>query len=159
MVKELTPWNYYEIVLLALVVWREARGESHDAKLAVAHTIKNRLAHPGWWGNDFVSVITKKWQYSSMTDPNDRQLTTWPQANDHTFEECLTIAALVVGGVYRSPLPGIDSYYDDSLKGDTMPKWAKEHPERFAGKIGRLNFYNMDCDIEDPHVLVKESEA
>ena len=41
---------------------------------------------------------------------------------------------------------------------DLRPKWAKEHPERFVGKIGRLNFFNLDCDIEDPHVIVKETE-
>lgn len=159
MMKELTPWNYYEITLLALTIYREARGEPYDAKIAVAHTPMNRVAHAGWWGHDLIGVLTTKWQYSSLTDPNDKQLTVWPKADDATFEECLKIAALVVGGVYKSPLNGIDSYYDDSLQGDRMPKWAKEHPERFVGKIGRLNFYNMDCDIEDPHVVLKESEA
>lgn len=157
--KERTPWTMYEIVLLALTLWREARGESYEAKIAVAHTVKNRLSHPGWWGSDWVSVLTKKWQYSSLTDPNDRQLTAWPKADDASFEECLAIAERVVTGLYNSPLKGIDSYYDDSLQGDLRPKWAKEHPERFVGKIGRLNFYNMDCDVEDPHVQVKETEA
>jgi hypothetical protein len=41
--KELTPWNYYEVVLMALTLWREARGESHETKIAVAHTVKNRV--------------------------------------------------------------------------------------------------------------------
>lgn len=149
----------YEIVLLALTLWREARGESYEAKIAVAHTVKNRLSHPGWWGTDWISVLTKKWQYSSLTDPNDKQLTTWPKADDHSFEECLTIAERVVTGMCNSPLKGIDSYYDDSLKGELVPKWAKEHPERFVGKIGRLNFYNMDCDVEEPHVQLKETEV
>lgn len=157
--KDLTPWNYYEITLLALTLWREARGEPHEAKIAVAHTVKNRMDHPGWWGKDYISVLTKKWQYSSLTDPNDRQLTTWPKADDAAMEECLKIACLVIGGVYNSPLKGIDSYYDDSLQGELRPKWAKEHPERFVGKIGRLNFYNMDCDIEEPTVQLKETEA
>ena len=152
-------WTAYEIVLLGLTLWREARGEPYEAKIAVAHTVKNRLDHPGWWGNDWISVLTKKWQYSSLTDPNDKQLTSWPKADEHVFEECLTIAERVVTGMYNSPLKGIDSYFDDSLQGDLRPKWAREHPERFVGKIGRLNFYNMDCDIEDPHVVVKETEA
>lgn len=153
------PWTYYEITLLALTLWREARGESYEARIAVAHTVKNRLEHSGWWGHDWISVLTKKWQYSSLTDPNDRQLTTWPKADDHLFEECLTIAEGVVQGLYHSPLKGIDSYFDDSLQGDLRPKWATEHPERFVGKIGRLNFYNMDCDTEEPHVAVKDTEA
>lgn len=155
----MTAWTYYEITLLALTLWRESRGEPYEAKIAVAHTVKNRLDHPGWWGNDWISVLTKKWQYSSLTDPNDKQLTSWPKADDNIFEECLNIAERVVTGMYNSPLKGIDSYYDDSLQGDARPKWAKEHPERFVGKIGRLNFYNMDADIEDPHVVLKESEA
>jgi len=45
------------------------------------------------------------------------------------------------------------------LQGDARPKWAREHPERFVGKIGRLNFYNMDCDVEDPMVQLKHTEA
>jgi len=146
--KELVSWNFYEITLLALTIYREARGEPHEAQIAVAHTVKNRISKPGWWGTDIVSVLTKKWQYSSLTDPNDTQLTTWPTADDHIFEDCLSLAEMVVRGVYNSPLKGIDSYYDDSLQGDLRPKWAKEHPERFVGKIGRLNFYNLDMDVE-----------
>lgn len=157
--KDFTPWSHYEIALLALTLWREARGETYEAKIAVAHTVKNRLDRPGWWGNDWISVLTKKWQYSSLTDPNDRQLTVWPKADDAAMEECLAIAERVITGMYNSPLKGIDSYYDDSLKGDMVPKWAREHPERFVGKIGKLNFYNNDCDVEDPHVVVKESES
>lgn len=156
---ELLLAHYYSITMIALTLWREARNQTIPARVAVAHTIKNRIDHPGWWGNDWVSVITKKWQYSSVTDPNDPQLTNWPSVNDKEFLECLDIAVDVFTGKSKSPLPGIDSYYDDSLQGDKRPKWAKEHPERFKGKIGRLNFYNMDCDVEDPHVLVKETEA
>lgn len=141
-------WRHYEIALLALTLWREARGESRDARIAVAHTVKNRLSKPGWWGNDWISVLTKKWQYSSLTDPKDGQLTAWPAASDHVFEECLEIAQAVIEGTIRSQLAGIDSYFDDSLQGDLVPKWARENPSKFVGKIGRLNFYNMDSDVE-----------
>ncbi len=141
-------WQAWSYSLLALTLWREARGESTNAKVAVACSIKNRVDRPSWWGKSLIEVLTKKWQYSSMTDPKDRQLTTWPQPQDASFEECLSIAWGVMEGVYNSPVPGADSYYDDSLQGDARPKWAKEHPERFVGKVGRLNFYNMDQDVE-----------
>jgi N-acetylmuramoyl-L-alanine amidase len=141
-------WAAWELCLVALVIWREARGEPYEGKIAVAHTIKNRVHNPAWWGRSYADVVCKKWQYSSLTDPNDRQLTTWPKADDHTFEECLKIAERVITGVYNAPLKGIDSYYDDSLQGEARPKWAKEHPERFVGKIGKLNFFNLDCDVE-----------
>ncbi len=42
---------------LALLVWREARGETFEAQLAVAHSVMDRVKHPGWWGTDLLSVI------------------------------------------------------------------------------------------------------
>ena len=81
-----------EKVFLALVVWREARGESYEGKAAVASSIMNRVVRPSWWGRDLFSVIFKKWQYSSLTDPRDRQLTTWPQKNAPDWIECLQVA-------------------------------------------------------------------
>lgn len=143
-------WKAWGLSLLALTLWREARGERDDALIAVACSIKNRVDRPSWWGQDLVSVLTKKWQYSSLTDPNDRQLTTWPQPHDASFAECLNIAWGVMEGVYHSPVKGADSYYDDSLQGERVPKWAQAHPERFVGKVGRLSFFNMDQDVEEP---------
>jgi hypothetical protein len=134
-----TPWQWWEVCLLALVIWREARGESYDARIAVGCSIRNRVKHPKWWGNDYVSVITKKWQYSSMAASGDPQLMTYPQARDHIFEECLNIASLVYDDTYNSPVAGADSYYDDSIP---PPKWATA--DLFVAKIGRLNFYNVD---------------
>ncbi len=155
----ITPWDMYGRVLLALTIWREARGEPFTGKVAVAQSIKNRVDHPSWWGNDIISVLTKKWQYSSLTDPKDKQLTTWPRADDDVFEECLTIADGVMKGMYTSPLTkGADSYYDDSLQGDKRPFWAKEHPEKFVGKIGKLNFFDLQFDGEQPKAQIKETE-
>lgn len=137
-------WKMYEVVLLAITIWREARGESREAKTAVGCSIRNRVQNPKWWGNDYISCLTKKWQYSSMTDPKDRQLTTWPAATDHIFEECLEIAESVIVGRLVSPAtPGADSYYDVSIP---SPKWATE--EKKVGQIGRLIFYNLDEDYE-----------
>ena len=133
----------YEVVLLALTVWREARGEPFEARVAVAHSIKNRVERPSWWGKDWISVLTKKWQYSSLTDPRDTQLTTWPKADDATFAECLNVAEGVMSGSFNSPVKGADSYFDDSI---APPAWAT--PETFVGKVGKLNFYNLDRDVE-----------
>lgn len=140
----MTSWAMYERVLLGLTIWREARGESYEAKLAVGCSIRNRVQHPKWWGNDYISVLTKKWQYSSLTDPNDKQLSTWPAASDHVFEECLEIACGVIEDWLHSPLRGADSYYDQSI---APPKWATE--DKKVGQIGKLTFYNIDGDTGD----------
>lgn len=135
----------YETIMLALTLWREARGESFDAKVCVAATVMNRVRLAGWQGDNVVDVVTKKWQYSSMSDPRDRQLTTWPSTKDPTFVECLQIATAVITKVLGHN-PVIDHYYDDSLKGDLIPAWAKQNPDKFMFKIGRLNFYNLGTD-------------
>jgi len=130
-----------ERVFLALVIWREARGESYVGKLAVAHSILNRVNRPSWWGNDLLSVLWKKWQYSSVTDPKDLQLTRWPLASDPTWNSSLLAACETLDGISPNPVQGADSYYDISIK---PPYWAT--PETLVRKIGKLVFHNLDHD-------------
>jgi hypothetical protein len=81
-----------DLVLLALVVWREARGESRLAKVAVAMSILNRVDRPSWWGNTISTVVGRRLQYSSMTCPGDPQLVKWPINTDPSYVECLKVA-------------------------------------------------------------------
>lgn len=128
--------------MLALVVWREARGETPEAQFAVACSILNRVKRPSWWGHDLLGVLGKKWQYSSMAAPNDPQLILWPQI-DGSWCEALSIARAALNESEPNPVPGADSYYDDSI---SAPAWTKA--ARFVQKIGRLNFYDTDHDFE-----------
>ena len=137
----------YRVVLLALLTWREARGETRGARVQVAWTVRNRVENPKWWGTDYISVITKKWQYSSIASPRDPQLILYPQENDHVFLECLEIANTVISsssGEEIAPFPEADSYYDDSI---APPAWAT--PDKMVGRIGRLAFYNIDGSSQD----------
>ena len=131
-----------DTVFMALVIWREARGESQEGQIAVAHSILNRVKRPSWWGRSVTEVLFKKWQYSSMTDPNDRQLTTWPK-DDTVWGQCLFVADGVLNGTMANPVPGADSYHDLSIQ---APAWAT--PDMFVRQIGRLRFFNVDLDIE-----------
>jgi N-acetylmuramoyl-L-alanine amidase len=149
-----TPWQWWEVCLLALVVWREARGEPFPAQLAVACSIRNRVQNPKWWGHDYATVITKKWQYSSIAAPNDPQLTLYPQTGDTAFEACLDLAGLVYDGQVANPMAGADSYYDDSI---LAPAWAT--PATFVGKLGRLSFFNSDHDHEEDAINGSKSSS
>lgn len=135
--------DYADIAFLALTLWREARGETNEVKIGIAHVVLNRVSRPSWWGNDISSVLFKKWQFSSLTDPNDRQLTTWPSTSDKSWQQCLDIAVSVLSGLTNNPVPGADSYYDISIP---SPKWATK--DVFVKQIGRVRFYNLDRDIE-----------
>lgn len=128
---------------LAFVLWREARGEPYEGKVALVYSIMHRVAHPKWWGRDIPSVVTRKWQYSSMTNPSDGQLTLFP-VYDLSWEECLQIALNVLDQKVANPAPGADSYYAaDTLK----PSWA--NTARFIVRIGKHCFYNTDGDRSD----------
>jgi spore germination cell wall hydrolase CwlJ-like protein len=135
-------WKSWGIHLLALVAWREARGEGSQAMLAVGCCFRNRANNPKWWGTTLAEVLTKKWQVSSMTDPKDPQLSSWPKPSDPSFGEALRIAGAVDAGE-TSPVRGADSYYDTSI---AAPIWAT--PETFVGAIGRIRFHNTDHDHE-----------
>lgn len=134
--------DYADKVFLALTIWREARGESKEVQIGIAHVILDRVRHPTWWGNDMMSALFKKWQFSSLTDPNDKQLTTWPSATDKSWIQCLQIACDSVDGLTVNPVPGADSYYDLSIP---APKWATE--DVFVKQIGRVRFYNLGREV------------
>lgn len=124
---------------LAFVAWREARGESDEAKLGVMWTVLNRAANPKWWGDSISTVVTKPWQYSSLTDVRDRQLTKWPTEKDDSWATCLALAIECLAEHTEDPTGGATHYFDDSI---APPYWAK--PEAHTVKLGRLNFYKLD---------------
>jgi len=130
-------------VFMALAIWREARGESIQGQIGVAFSILNRVNRPSWWGKTVMEVLFKKWQYSSLTDPHDPQLTTWPK-DDTAWKQCLQIADNVLSGVItENPVPGADSYVDVTAR---LQSWMTE--DRFVKQIGLLKFYNVDKDVE-----------
>lgn len=137
-------YSTYEQALLALLVWREARGELYPAKLAVAFSVLNRVAHPKWWGTSLGAVIAKKWQYSSMAAPGDPNLIQYPLPQDVSFQDAMQAVNAVITRSAVNPVPGADSYYDVSIQ---APTWAK--PEQFVKQVGAFRFYNTDGDIPE----------
>jgi spore germination cell wall hydrolase CwlJ-like protein len=137
--------------LLALCIWREARGEPYMSRVAVACSIMNRVKNPKWWGTDIQSVVTKKWQYSSMTASSDVQLILFPTRDDRRWYECLQVADDAMYGRLNNPVPGADSYFDNSI---APPNWAD--PRKFIGAVGAFRFYNLDGDVEANAALTKE---
>lgn len=130
----------HRVWMLAFVAWREARGESTDGVIAVMYTVKERADNlKAWEGTDIVSAITAKWQYSSITDPNDPQLTKFPQESDSYFPQFMDLAAAVLTESIPNPVPGADSYYAVSMP--HPPNWATA--ERFLKQIGGHRFYKV----------------
>lgn len=134
-----TPDQAYEFSLLLLCIWREARGESDEAKQAVGWCIRNRVFRPGktWYGDDWEDVILKPWQFSSFnaSDPN---ATKFPLPTDPSFRSCLYAAKYAYEQLGGDPTMGATYYFDDSLAANP-PKWAATM--RRTVQIGKLIFY------------------
>lgn len=128
-------WEYY---LLALCLWREARGEGYDAQCGVVHTVLNRLKARTWFGASISEIVSKPWQFSSMSAPGDRQLTRFPLAGDSAFTLCLQVVEDCCNGRAPDPTRGADHFYDDSI---AAPAWARSG--EFKAKFGKLNFYRV----------------
>lgn len=63
-------FDWADVMFMAATVYGEARGESYKGRLAVAHVILNRARKGGWWGDNIISVVTKRWQFSCWNEAN-----------------------------------------------------------------------------------------
>jgi N-acetylmuramoyl-L-alanine amidase len=130
--------------LLELCVWREARGEPVDGKIAVAHVIRNRVLEPSWWNGhkaqDYHAVILHPYQFSSFneSDPNSQK---WPADYDPSFEECCLAAEPVFDGVNEDLTNGAQFYHDTSIGWPTA--WGQETDYENTFNVGRLKFYKL----------------
>lgn len=134
--------RFYDLFLLALVIWREARGETPAAKQGVAWAVKNRALKPSWWGgSSYWSVILHPFQFSSFNhgDPN---ATKWPVPSDVSWSDSLEVAAGVISGNVLDNTSGATSYFDKSLD-SKPPTWATDGSNIHTCDIGGLRFYRL----------------
>jgi spore germination cell wall hydrolase CwlJ-like protein len=131
-----------EAHLLALCIWREARGEGMLGRRGVGCVVRNRANHGGY-GPGFAGVILKPYQFSSfnVTDPNS---TRWPTDGTIDWMGCVSEAHEVIMGC-DDVTNGALFYYSPPL---TAPPHAWG-PVIATAHIGNLNFYkpNPYADI------------
>lgn len=121
--------------LLALCIYREARGESFLGKRGVGCTVRNRVNARSYFGHDYPSVILKPWQFSSFNS-NDPNAGVWPIDGEPVWMDCLAEANNVLGGI-DDVSNGAVFYFSPPLK---VPPSAWGSVVATA-HIGNLNFY------------------
>ena len=134
-----TYQDSYNFILLALCIWREARGELYITKQAVGYSIRNRVLNPGWWGKDWGTVVLQPYQYSSFNanDPNSHKM---PYPDDQAWGDSLKVADEVMNNPQADLTHGAVNYFDCSL--DTNPpRWAIDGSHVKTVDYGRLHFY------------------
>ncbi len=122
---------------VARTIFGEARGENRGGRIAVAWVIRNRVSEPGWWGDDYVSVCRKAWQFScwNQGDPNYELLLRVDDSNA-VFRECLDVADDVVSGRAPDPTYGATHYHHQAIQ----PTWSVDAEP--SVRIGVHVFYN-----------------
>jgi len=127
-----------EWFVLALCLWREARGEPLEGKAAVADVILNRAADPRW-PDSVVGVITQRWQFSAFNQ-NDPNVTKFPDpkgsaADWRAFVECASVALQAMD----TPPTGLaDHYHAKNM--EPFPKWTRRMNR--VGVVGGHVFYD-----------------
>ena len=118
-----------QIIWLAICLYHEARGESVDGQIAVAHVIMNRVEKDGKSVKD---IVLKPWQFS-WANNGARP----PIADYKAFAECWSSAVECL----KQRLEGetfqhADHYFADYIK---VPSWAKKM--KHIATVGKHLFY------------------
>lgn len=120
--------------ILAITIWREARGEGMAGMTGVYHVIMNRaLADREGWPSDPEQVCLQPYQFSCWNSL-DPQRKLYPNRGDVQYQQAQYIANLDP----TDPTGGATAYFDSSI---TAPSWAD--PKLFTVAIGRLRFYKL----------------
>lgn len=122
-------------VLLARMIFGEARGCSDKEKIAVAYTALNRVEKKSWYGKDLKGVILKPWQYSCFNenDPNREKLKDPETQEPVAWKRCLEIAKGVLNKEYADPTRGATHYFNPRY---ADPYWKNSPNMTQIGQIG-----------------------
>ncbi len=122
--------------LLAICIWREARGESFHGKELVAWTIVNRsMDQRHRWPATIAGVVLQPMQFSSFNagDPNAVKFPSG-QSGMAGWEDCVTVADQAIA----SPPPMVVNHYH--VVGLT-PAWRDD--SKIVATEGSHVFYDL----------------
>ena len=120
--------------LLALCIWREARGEKFLGQRGIGCVVRNRVAAHGY-GQGYAGVILKHYQFSSFNE-SDINSKLWPIDGEASWMSCLAEA--------NNVLAGVDDVTNGALFYFSPPLIAPPHAWGAViatAHIGNLNFY------------------
>ncbi len=144
----MNPQTAYDKVLCALTIWREARGESQQARNGVFHVILNRAAQSPkeGWPSTVHAVCVQPWQFSCWNKGEPASVT-WPlEKNKADWQAWEEIQQMIESPLLADPTNGGNFYHDDSIS-PPFKQWLGESAtlEDLQAKhtvdIGSLSFY------------------
>jgi N-acetylmuramoyl-L-alanine amidase len=125
--------NDSDRVLLARMIFGEARGCSEIEKIAVAYTAMNRLRDGKKWNGERIrEVILCPFQYSCFNseDKNREKLMNPESGEPEAWKECLKISERVLSREISDPTKGATHYFN--------PEHANPNWKDSMRKIGKI---------------------
>jgi len=117
-----------DTVLLARLVFGEARGSSLKEKISTAYTAMNRANDTiDWNGENLREAILKGYQYScfNYNDPNRRKVMDPMEYDSTSWKESMKVAEGVLDRTYRDPTNGATHYHTKKIS----PYWSKPNKD------------------------------
>lgn len=131
----------YDEFLGALCIFREARGASMPAKVAIWWVLRNRAADPrARWPKTIAGCVTEPYQFSSFNkgDPNSTLFPDQKQIQDwDAWQDCQDAVMVAIGG---DPTDGATNYHSIP-DGQPLPSWADS--AKLTVTIGPFKFYRL----------------
>ena len=126
-----------ELLIAAMTIWGEARGESKAGRRAVARVILNRWKAKSWYGSRLGVVCQKPWQFScwNENDPNLEKLRKLELNRNKILRMCL-IDLLEAMNEDQDPTNGATHYHNANISAP----WAQGKVA--CAIIGHHLFYN-----------------
>ena len=131
------PYASDPVKLLALCIWREARGESIEAKHGVAWTIRNRCAMAPREGfkREIAANVLHPGAFSSFIE-GDPNAVKYPDSTDKSWQDSLAVAEEASA---EDPTSGAVFYFSPPLTA-APHAWG---PVRHTATIGGLQFFTI----------------
>lgn len=129
----MTPNALLTHFMLALCIYREARGESMRGKALVGQVIRNRV-EDARWPNTYAGVITQRWQFSAF-NANDPNALLFPSEDEPAWADCVEAAQAVLEAPQTSTAA---NHYKTETVGAS---WADER--KIVAREGHHVFYAL----------------
>lgn len=142
-------WFDWDKSTLALMMWREARGQGTEGMRPCGHVAYNRARAED---KHIHVIITRKNQFTSINPPdNDPQLKKWPAQGDKQFLEAMMLAEGILSGSLEDNTGGATMYwnpfhattggwFDRNIAYQSDP-YIPRTGWKFTTKIGEHYFY------------------
>jgi spore germination cell wall hydrolase CwlJ-like protein len=131
-------------VLLARMLFGEARGCDIEEKIAIAYTAINRAEDgKAWNGETLREVLLKPYQYScfNKSDLNRKKLMDPEKYDVRAWQECLEVAKDILADRYKDPTNRVTHYFKPSV---VKPSWADKITRIGRIKGSRHEFYREE---------------